>query len=406
MSAAEEAVDPRRHPSFPDTGAPAPRANPELIGHREAEARIAVAAARGTIAGAWLIGGPEGIGKATLAFRAARFLLAGGGGPDLFGEAGDSLAVDEAAPVFARVAAGSHGDLMTVERSLNDKGRMRTEIVVDDVRRMSAFFRQSAGEGGWRVAIVDGAELMNGNAANAALKLIEEPPARSVVFLVSHAPSRLLPTIRSRCRKLHLHPLKAEQVALLLDGLPAGPGRGRPHGPGAALGGQPGPCAPSRQPGRARSLPRAGGDTGRPAAARHAGAPRLCRPDRSLRQRAGLPHRAGVPPGLARPPGEGRQHGGRPAGCLRRGRSRSHGPAGGLARPCTVAGRVGKGGPPPGPGRQPESRPQAGHPCRVRRPASRSPPLRPHATPHRTVREEPLACPGSRPTTSRRRSTM
>jgi len=212
----DEVVDPRRHPDFPDTGAPAPRANPELLGHREAESRLAAAIDSGSIAGAWLIGGPEGIGKATLAFRAARRLLAGGGG-DLFGGIPEGLAVDEAHPVFARIAAGGHGGLLTIGLSLNERGRLRSEIVVDDVRRMGPFFRQSAGEGGWRVALIDGAELMNPSAANAALKLVEEPPARSVVFLVSHAPARLLPTIRSRCRKLNLRPLETEQAAALLE---------------------------------------------------------------------------------------------------------------------------------------------------------------------------------------------
>ncbi|MDG2479605.1 MAG: DNA polymerase III subunit delta', partial [Alphaproteobacteria bacterium] len=213
---AADGVDPRLHPDFPESGAPSPRANSELIGHIEAEQRLARAAQDGTIAGAWLIGGPMGIGKATLAYRLARHLLADGGN-DMFGGAGDSLALDEADPVFARVAGAAHGDLLTVELGLNKQGKRRTEIVVDDIRKLEPFFHQSAGEGGWRVAIIDGAELMNRNAANAALKLIEEPPKRSIVILVSHAPARLLPTIRSRCRKLHLRPLKPEQVSLLLE---------------------------------------------------------------------------------------------------------------------------------------------------------------------------------------------
>ena len=218
MSAEEEVVEPRLHDDYPDTAAPAPRANPELVGHREAERRLAEAVASGTVAGAWLLGGPAGIGKATLAYRVARHLLAGGSGADLFGaSAPDTLAVDEADPVFSRVATGGHGDLLSVRLGVNERsGKRRSEIVVGDVRRMAPFFHQSAGEGGWRVAIIDGAELMNSSAANAALKLIEEPPSQAVVLLVSHAPSRLLPTIRSRCRKLHLQPLKTEQVELLL----------------------------------------------------------------------------------------------------------------------------------------------------------------------------------------------
>ena len=206
----------REHPDFPESQAPAPRANADLLGNAEAERSLAQAAADGTLAGAWLIGGPEGIGKATLAYRLARHLLAGGGN-DLFGGAADTLAIDEAEPAFARVAGGSHGDLLTVELGLNKQGKKRTEIVVEDIRRLEPFFRQSAGEGGWRIAVIDGADLMNRNAANAALKLIEEPPRQSLVILVSHTPAKLLPTIRSRCRKLNLRPLKDEQAAVLLE---------------------------------------------------------------------------------------------------------------------------------------------------------------------------------------------
>lgn len=215
MALTDDPVDPRAHPDYPDGDAPAPRANPDLVGHAEAERRLARAAADGTLAGAWLIGGPPGIGKATLSYRLARHLLAGGGG--LFGGAGDTLAGAPDEPAFSRVAAGAHADLLTIEPGLNDKGKPRTEIVVEDVRRLGPFFHQSAGEGGWRVAIVDGAELMTRSAANAALKLIEEPPARSVVLLVSHAPARIPATIRSRCRKLRLRPPKPEQVAALLE---------------------------------------------------------------------------------------------------------------------------------------------------------------------------------------------
>ena len=205
------------HPDLPSARAPAPRAAADLIGHGAAERLFLEAAQAGRLAGAWLLAGPEGIGKATLAFRVARFLLAGGPGKDLFGAPGD-LTVDAAEPVFHRVAAAAHADLLTVERSVNQKtGRMRGEIVIDDVRRMLPFFHQSAGEGGWRIAVVDGAELMNRSAANAALKLIEEPPHRSLVLLVSHAPSRLLPTIRSRCRTVPIQALKTEQVGLLLE---------------------------------------------------------------------------------------------------------------------------------------------------------------------------------------------
>jgi DNA polymerase III subunit delta' len=158
----------------------------------------------------WLISGPEGVGKATLAYRVARRLLAGM-------PADDSLALDAAHPVFRRVAAGAHADLMTVELAYDEKRRrMRTQITVDDVRKISAFMSLTPAEGGWRVAIVDGAEEMNQASANALLKILEEPPRRALLLLTCSAPGRLLPTIRSRCRRLRLDPLKSEDMERLL----------------------------------------------------------------------------------------------------------------------------------------------------------------------------------------------
>ncbi len=159
---------------------------------------------------AWLITGTHGIGKATLAYRLARGLLAGR-------KPGDSLDMDPADPVFRRIAAGTHAGLMTVERSADEKTkRMRREIVVDEVREVTQFLRRTAGEGGGRVVIVDGAEDMNPNAANALLKLLEEPPAGALLLLVCHAPGLLPATIRSRCRRLRLSPLSLETVETLL----------------------------------------------------------------------------------------------------------------------------------------------------------------------------------------------
>lgn len=207
-----------------DAIAPTPRENPDLVGHEAAERALADAFAAGRLAHAWLISGPEGIGKATLAYRFARHVLAhgNGGAGDLFGGGAgpapdaDSLYLAPEHPVFRRVAAGGHSDLITVERTVNDKGKLRTEIVVDDVRDLGRFFHLTAGEGGWRVAVVDCADELNANAANALLKVLEEPPANSLLLLVSHNPGRLLPTIRSRCRKLKLRPLADDQVTALL----------------------------------------------------------------------------------------------------------------------------------------------------------------------------------------------
>ena len=121
-------------------------------------------------------------------------------------------AVDPADPVARQVAAGAHGGLLTLERSLNDKGVMRTVITVDETRETISFFGSTAAVEGWRVCIVDTVDELNPNAANALLKMLEEPPQQSLFLLVSHAPARVLPTILSRCRKLPLRPLATDDV--------------------------------------------------------------------------------------------------------------------------------------------------------------------------------------------------
>ncbi len=195
---------------------PLPRDRLALTGHAEAEATLLAAYQSGCLPHAWLITGPRGIGKATLAYRFARFLLSGGGEGGLFGGPSD-LSVPAESSVAHRVSAQAHPDLRVVERTANERtGKLRSEIVVDDVRDLSHFLRLTPSDGGWRIAIVDAADEMNRNAANALLKILEEPPDNSVLLVVSHAPGRLLPTIRSRCRKLALKPLPFEQTDALI----------------------------------------------------------------------------------------------------------------------------------------------------------------------------------------------
>ncbi len=196
-----------------------PKANPELVGQDAAERMLLEATRSGRMAHAWLLTGPRGIGKATLAYRFARFLLAGGEAPSggLFPAPTESLFLDPGHPVFVRVASGGHADLRVLARGVNPKtGKLRSEIVVDDVRAATAFLRLTPAESGWRVVIADGAEDMNRSSQNALLKILEEPPPRAVLILVTHAPGRLLPTIRSRCRRLDLRPLSPAVLAQLL----------------------------------------------------------------------------------------------------------------------------------------------------------------------------------------------
>jgi DNA polymerase-3 subunit delta' len=195
---------------------PPPWRSDRLLGHETAEKTMLAAHQSGRLHHAWLLAGPRGIGKATLAWRFARFLLSGQAEAGLFGEP-DSLDVPADAPGRSLVDARSHPDLFHLRRTLNpDTGRMRAEIAVDDVRELGAFMHMTPAMGKWRVAIVDAADEMNRNSANAVLKILEEPPPNAVLLMVAHAPGRLLPTIRSRCRRLALQPLADEIVMRLL----------------------------------------------------------------------------------------------------------------------------------------------------------------------------------------------
>ncbi|MGH1355770.1 MAG: DNA polymerase III subunit delta' [Thalassovita sp.] len=213
-------------------GAPHPRETARVIGQDAAQADFLQAFNAGRLHHGWLITGPRGVGKATLAWQIARFLLATplDDGNDMFGgpPALDSLDISPDHPVAHRIHAMSEPGLFLLRRggagsteSDRDKnlrdGKFAAEIRVDEVRRLKNFFGLSAADGGRRVVIVDAADEMNVSAANALLKVLEEPPANTTLLLICHQPTRLLPTIRSRCRELRLSPLSPQDMTLALD---------------------------------------------------------------------------------------------------------------------------------------------------------------------------------------------
>ncbi|MEL6533247.1 MAG: DNA polymerase III subunit delta' [Pseudomonadota bacterium] len=206
-------------------GCPHPRMAERVFGHKEAERTLLDAFNSGRMHHAWLIHGAQGIGKATLAWRAARFLLSQEppGSDALFAPPpSDSLDISPDHPIARRVAALSEPRLFLLRRAWDAKTeKIATRISVDETRRLKGFFQLASDENAMRVVIVDAADEMNAAAANALLKALEEPPERTVMLLISHQPSRLLPTIRSRCRGLRLAALSPEdhQAALTQAGI-------------------------------------------------------------------------------------------------------------------------------------------------------------------------------------------
>lgn len=190
-------------------GAPHPREAARVLGQDSAIGNFLAAARAGRLHHGWLLTGPRGTGKATLAWAIAKWLI-GEGTPD-------SLLTDPETVVNRRIRALSEPRLMLVRRPVDEKtGRIRAEITVDEIRRLQSFFHMSAAEGGRRVAIIDAADEMNPSAANALLKQLEEPPENAVIILIAHQPGKLLPTIRSRCRELRLQPLDDDSMGAIL----------------------------------------------------------------------------------------------------------------------------------------------------------------------------------------------
>jgi DNA polymerase-3 subunit delta' len=197
-----------------------PRAASALIGHSDHELALLDAYRAGRLPHAIILGGQPGIGKATLAWRLTRFILAHPIASTAAVREARDLAVPESAKVFGQIASLSHPDLSLLRRETNEKTkRFYTEIRADDVRRTIGLFQRAAGAGGYRVCIVDSAEDLNRSSANALLKLIEEPPPRSLFLLIAHRPGLVLPTIRSRARLVRMASLEAAEVEAVVETL-------------------------------------------------------------------------------------------------------------------------------------------------------------------------------------------
>ena len=188
-----------------------PRDRFDLQPHQDAERAFNDALSRGRLHHAWMLTGVEGVGKATFAYRAARRLL--GAEPD---PSRGELGARPMDPVSQLVAAQSHPDLMILERA-GEGAKLKRNISVDQARELPEFFSMSPSRARYRVAIIDAADDLNMNAANALLKVLEEPPERGVLFLVTHASGRLLPTIRSRCRRLNFPNWSVEALSALVS---------------------------------------------------------------------------------------------------------------------------------------------------------------------------------------------
>ena len=192
------------------------------IGHEAVEKEILSLWNSGRMPHAIVLNGLQGIGKCTFAYRLARFVLKDGaqesglfGGEDAQAE---TLAVSSDDPVFRKVSSGGHPDMLTISRPFDEsKGRYKSEIPVDDIRKVAPFLRSTSSNGGWRVVLIDDANHMNRNGQNAILKILEEPPKKTLLILVTHGAGGLLPTIRSRCRFIGFQPLNESDLLSILE---------------------------------------------------------------------------------------------------------------------------------------------------------------------------------------------
>lgn len=182
-----------------------------IFGHREAQASFLSARESGRLHHAWIIQGLSGIGKSRFALRLASLQLGATPVPD------DPAGAPAEDTVMQKILSNGHPDLKVVKRLLNEKGSLKQDIAVDQIRELNTFFNLKPALGGWRVGIIDSIDEMNTSSLNALLKTLEEPPGNSLLFLISHATAPILPTIRSRCQTLRLRPLAQEDSRSVLE---------------------------------------------------------------------------------------------------------------------------------------------------------------------------------------------
>ena len=194
-----------------------PFENVFFCGQENAERRFLTALNSGRLHHAWLLSGPKGVGKASFAFRIARALVEWSGGSLHLTPQDLDQASQDYQPVFRKIAQGAHPNLLHLTIPYDEKTKkFKTELPVSEIRKTNGFFGTTAGENGWRITVVDKADDMNANAANALLKILEEPPEKTLFFLITDKPEKLLPTIRSRCQKLDFDKLGEDDLLMAL----------------------------------------------------------------------------------------------------------------------------------------------------------------------------------------------